>query len=69
MKLDEVIVLPKYDPENITFEKMQFLQEILKRKSKQEEMRREHQQKQVLHEIKDILWMLLTFKIFMRIHP
>ena len=47
--LDEVIILPKYDPESIMFDQMKILQELLKRKMKQEELKREHQQKKVLH--------------------
>lgn len=52
MTLDEVI--EANDPRNITLEKLQILQDPLKRKKKQEELRREHHQRQVLHEIKDV---------------
>lgn len=54
VKIDEVIVIPKWDSDNLSYEKMQILQDLLKRKSKQEELRGEHQQKQVLQDIKEI---------------
>lgn len=40
--LEEVIMLPKYDPKIIIFNKNQILQDLLKRKTKQEELKREY---------------------------
>ena len=60
--LEEVIVLPHYDLATITLEQMQILQEVLKRKTRQEKLRRENKQKQVLYDIKDIL--MDTFDIY-----
>lgn len=54
IKLDEIIVIPKFDNNNLTYKQMQILQDLLDMKSKQEKLRREHQQKQV--EIKDIFF-------------
>ena len=54
LTLDEEIVIPKYDYENITLEQINLMQEALKRKKKQEILRNEYKEKQALHEIKDI---------------
>ena len=63
VSLEEVIVLPHYDLATITLEQMQILQEVLKRKTRQEQIMREHKKKKVLYDIKDILWILLRFMI------
>ena len=52
--MDEEIVIPKYDYENITLEQINLMQEALERKKRQEILRHEYKQKQALHEIKDI---------------
>ena len=52
--LNEVIELPKFDLEKITLEKMQMLQDALKRKIRQEQLMKEHKQRQVLYDIKAI---------------
>ena len=54
VSLDEVVVITKYDNNNLTFEQMEIWQDFLARKTKHEEMRRELQQKKVLQKIKDI---------------
>lgn len=54
VSLDEVIMLPMYGLNNLTLEKMQDLQTLLSHKEKQEELRREHKKKQLLHTFKDI---------------
>ena len=51
---DEVIVIPKFYPDNLTLDQMHTLQDLLERKAKHEELRRENQQRKVLHDIKDI---------------
>lgn len=60
--LDDVIEMPQLDLENLMLEKIIFLQEILVKKKRQEELRREHQQKQVLHDVKDIFVEALDIK-------
>ena len=52
--LDELIELSDWDLKIISFEKIAILQDILVRKKRQEEMRREKQQRKLLHIIKDI---------------
>ena len=54
VSLDEVIELPMFDLNTITLEKMQILQEALKRKTRQEQLRKEHKERQVLYDVKDI---------------
>lgn len=54
MTLDEVIVIPKFDTDNMTLDEMRILQDVLAKKTKQEEMKRECQQRFVLHKVKDI---------------
>ena len=54
LALDEDIVIPKYDYDNITLEQINLMQEALERKKKQEILRNEYKQKQALHKIKDI---------------
>ena len=54
VKLDEVIELPKFDLATITIEEMSILQEALAKKKNQELLRREHKQRQVLYDIKEI---------------
>ena len=54
VSLDEVIELPNFDLSNITLEKMQILQEALKRKTSQEQLRKEHKEMQVLYDVEDI---------------
>lgn len=49
--LDEVIELPKFDLAKITLNEMEILQEVLKKKTRQEQLRREHKQKKVLFDI------------------
>ena len=44
--LDEDIVIPKYDYDNITLEKINLIQEALERKKKQEILRNEYKQKE-----------------------
>ena len=43
--LDEDIVIPKYDYDNITLEKINLMQEVSERKKKQEILRNEYQTK------------------------
>ena len=52
--LDEDIVIPKYDYDNNTLEKINLMQEALERKKKQEILKNEYKQKKSLHEIKEI---------------
>ena len=52
--LDEEIIIPKYDYDNITLEQINLMQEALERKKKKEILRNEYKKKQELHEIKDI---------------
>ena len=54
LTLDEVIVIPNFDPYKLTLDQLNTLQYFLARKTNQEELRREHQQRQVLHDINDI---------------
>jgi hypothetical protein len=51
--LDEVILIPNWDTKNLTYDRIKTLQELLAKKTKQEETKRK-QQKEVLYEIKDI---------------
>lgn len=53
--LDEVIGLPKFDLSTITLEKIQILQEVLKRKTQQDKLYKEHKQRQVVYDVKGIL--------------
>ena len=52
--MDEEIVIPKYEYDNITLEQINLMQEALERKKKKEILKNEYKQKQALHEIKDI---------------
>lgn len=52
--LDEVIPFPKFDLETIILEQMQIFQEALKRKKRKEQLKKEHKQRQVLYDIRDI---------------
>ena len=52
--LDEEIVIPKYDYDTMTIEKISILQQALEKKKHQEILKREHRQKQDLQDIKDI---------------
>ena len=45
VSLEEVITLPKYDPNNITLEKMKNLQASLSHKKKKGKLRREFKKK------------------------
>ena len=61
--LDEDIIIPKYDYDNITLEQINLMQEALERKKKQEILRNEYKQKQALHEIKDIFLDVASLQI------
>lgn len=52
--LDEEIVIPKYDYDTMTIEKIGILQQALEKKKHQEMLRKEYRQNQTLQEIKDI---------------
>ena len=52
--LDEEIVIPKYDYDTMTIEKIGILQQALEKKKHQEKLKREHRQKKALQDIKDI---------------
>ena len=52
--LDEEIVIPKYDYDTMTIEKIGILQQALEKKKHQEMLRKEYRKKQALQEIKDI---------------
>ena len=54
VSIDEVMEMPQLELANLTLELAIFLQETLAKKKKQEELRREYQQKKVLHDVKDI---------------
>ena len=54
VSIDEEIVLPKFDLETITIEKMNILQDSLAKKKNQELLRMEHKKKQALVDIKEI---------------
>lgn len=61
--LDEVIEILKFDLTTITIEEISVLQEAPARKKHQELLRREHKQRKVLHDIKEIFlnaFILLT---------
>lgn len=50
----EEIIIPNWDSSNLSEEKMEILSELFSRKARQDELRREHQQRWILHDIKDI---------------
>ena len=52
--LDEEILIPKYDYDTMTREKIGILQQALEKKKHQEMLRREHKQKKALQDIKEI---------------
>ena len=58
VSLDETIKMPQLDLTNITLEKRIFLQKVLEKKKRQEEIRRELK----------LFLMLLTFKILKKMH-
>ena len=43
VNLDELIVIPKFNINHLTYEKMQFFKDLLARETIQEKLRREHQ--------------------------
>ena len=45
--LDEVIVIPPWDPNILSYKQIETLQELLKRKKRKEEMKRDQKKKQV----------------------
>lgn len=51
---DEVIEMVRLDLTNIALEKTILLQEIMAKKKKQEELRRQHKQKKALYDVKNI---------------
>ena len=53
-ELDEEIVIPSYDSNSITIEKIIEMQDALNRRRRQEILKKEYEHKQALHEIKDI---------------
>ena len=52
--IDEVIVVPNWDTNKLTYDQMKTLSELLARNTKHEEIWREYQHKQLLDEIKEI---------------
>ena len=54
VSLDEIIEMPQLDLKNLTLEKAILLQEFLAKRKREEEIRRENKQKQVLHDVKHI---------------
>lgn len=67
--LDEVIEIPPYDLEKITLDDMQILQEILKKKTRQEQLKREHKKKKVLFDIRDIFVEAFNFDDINKTEP
>ncbi len=53
-QLDEEIVIPSYDSKIISIDQITEVQDELNRRKRQEMLRKEYKQKEVLHEIKDI---------------
>ena len=54
VELNEVITIPKFDLEFLSLEQIQILQEALKKKQRKEQLRKEHNQRKFLYDIKDI---------------
>ena len=53
-KLDEEIIIPSYEYNTLTIEKINEIQVALDRRKRQEVLRREYKYRQALNEIKDI---------------
>lgn len=64
---DEIIEMPQLDLANLILEQTILLQEVLAKKKRQEEIKRELKKKKVLYNVKDILLILLTYQILMNI--
>ena len=53
--LEEEIIITRWDPNTLDDEKMTIYLELHERKKEKARLRRDHKQKKVLHDIKDIL--------------